>query len=189
MSIFYNLSDKELLNIRNEVFKKSVAPEIEKQGFSRSPFSTSWYGRNNLNDFDYEFCRLNQNAQLEILSVDISRGDRWIKIQLNIFDLRPRLDSLDALQGLKGTKFFLPPNSTTQMRLRSDDYRGIPLFYMLFCPEHKIGSYWTKRGFERRVGALQTLIRMDMQNIDAFVKRWHEIHKPFVTNWVGELVE
>ena len=74
------------------------------------------------------------------------------------------------------------------MRFRSDDYKGPPIFYMLFCPEYKLGSYVTKSGFERQVKKLGSLIEKDMRNIDSFVKRWHELHTPLVTTWEGEIV-
>ena len=35
------------------------------------------------------------------------------------------------------------------MRLRIDDYKGPPIFYMLFGKEHKLGSYNSKSGLDR----------------------------------------
>ena len=75
------------------------------------------------------------------------------------------------------------------MRLRSDDYKGIPLFYMLFCEEHKIGSFYTKSGYQKRLQELSTLIAKDMNNIDSFIKRWKEMYPPNITNWEGESIE
>ena len=62
---------------------------------------------------------------------------------------------------------------------------GPPIIYMLFLPEHKIGRYFTKSGYERRVKKLQKLIKADMQNIDKFILRWHELHKPNKTDLYG----
>lgn len=74
------------------------------------------------------------------------------------------------------------------MRLRSDDYKGPPIFYMLFLPEYKIGSYYTKVGYEAELAKLKKLIKSDMENIADFVKRWHELHKTNITDWEGNIL-
>lgn len=74
------------------------------------------------------------------------------------------------------------------MRLRSDDYKGPPIFYMIFLPEHKIGSYYTKSGYEAELVKLKKLIKSDMENIDDFVMRWHELHKPNLTDWEENII-
>src|SRR5215217_2943123 len=132
MGLFYKPSRKELLEIRNGIFLNNGLTALYKNGFSKSPFSTSLYGRNNLNDFSYVLCRLSSGSILEHIIVHITRGDKWIKIYLNVFQLHPRVDSLESLKGLEGTKYHLPPNSLSEMRIRSDDYKGIPLCYILF---------------------------------------------------------
>ena len=68
------------------------------------------------------------------------------------------------------------------MLLRSDDYKGPPIFYMIFLPEHKIGNYYTKSGYETKLKKLNILIQSDMKNIDKFIKRWHELHEPNIIN-------
>ncbi|MFT4875752.1 MAG: hypothetical protein ACI9AU_000111 [Bacteroidia bacterium] len=57
MSIFYKTSDKELLNVTNKIVLETAIPLFIEKGFTKSPFSTAWFGQNNLNDFDYELCR------------------------------------------------------------------------------------------------------------------------------------
>lgn len=59
---------------------------------------------------------------------------------------------------------------------------------MMFLPEHKIGSYYTESGYEAALAKLKKLIKSDMGNINDFVKRWHELHKPNVTDWEGNIV-
>jgi hypothetical protein len=182
MGIFYSLSDKELLEIRNKIFFKSGIETLKKNGFEKSPFSTSWYGRNNLGDYTYELCRLSSNSFIEIVTTHISKGDSWIKIFLNIFQLTPEVKSLRQLDGVDGLQFHLPPNSVTKMRLRVDDFKGLPLFNFV---EHKIKSYNSKNGLQKRIEKLSKLIEKDLSNIDSFVQRWHEMHQPVVTNWNG----
>lgn len=80
-------------------------------------------------------------------------------------------------------QFHLHPNSITEMRLRSDDFKGITLFNF---KKHKLHSFFTESGFQKRVDELGDLIEDDMNNIDSFVKRWHELHKPVVTTWDGK---
>ena len=59
---------------------------------------------------------------------------------------------------------------------------------MFVLPEHKIGSYYSKSRFEREINRLKKLIKSDMENIDDFVTRWHELHKPHITDWEGNLI-
>jgi ubiquinone biosynthesis protein Coq4 len=56
---------------------------------------------------------------------------------------------------------------------------------MMFLPEHKLGKFYTKQGFDSEVAKLKELIKKDMEEIDYFVKRWHELHKPIITDWEG----
>lgn len=84
-------------------------------------------------------------------------------------------------------QFYKLPNALTNMRLRIDDYFFIPLFRML-GKQHKIKSFYTERGFNRRVKRLGDLIENDLTNIDGFVARWYELNKPLITDWEGNQV-
>ena len=187
MGLFYEVSDKELLSVRHKIFKESGVPALEKNGFSKSPFRETWFGEydRNISGYSYELCRITNLRYLEIITAYIVKGDKFIQISMNIFELYPKVNSISNLDGYDGTNFHLPPNSISKMRLRSDDYKGPPLFYMLFLPEHKIGKYRTKWGYEKEVTKLKELILEDMANINLFVNRWHELHKPIITDWEG----
>ena len=65
---------------------------------------------------------------------------------------------------------------------QSDGYKCPPIFYMIFLPEHKIGNYYTKSGYETRLKKLKVLIQSDMKNINEFIKRWYELHSPNIVN-------
>jgi hypothetical protein len=105
---------------------------------------------------------------------------------LNYFKLQPALDSIKQLEGLDGLQFHLPPNSMTEMRLKSDDIKGPPILsYNFMFRNHKIKSYYTKVGLAKRANQLGEIIEKDMNEIDSFVKRWYEIHKPLATSWEG----
>ena len=69
------------------------------------------------------------------------------------------------------------------MRLCEDDFRGIPLFNFV---EYKIKSFYSKKSLEKRSEELSALIKKDLDNVDYFIKKWHEIHKPLVINWEGK---
>lgn len=182
---FHKVSDKDLLVVRNNLFTEVGIPALKENGFGKSPFSGSWFGKNNLGDFTYEMCRISKKSHLEIVQVHISKGDTWIKIYLNIFELNPVVNNCDQLTNIDGIKFSLPPNNLTKMRLRIDDYHGIPLFR---TNEHKIGSYHTKKGYENRVLKLKELIKDDLMNIDSFVSRWYELHTVNKTDREGNMV-
>jgi len=74
------------------------------------------------------------------------------------------------------------------MRLRGDDYKGPPLFYMFVLPEYKVGRFLSKGGYEKELTKLNALVKKDMTNIDLFVKRWQELHKPYKTDFEGNIV-
>lgn len=131
-------------------------------------------------------CRLSQNTRLEIVETIIARGDRWIQIYLNIFELRPQVASPEQLKGVDGLKYDLPPNSLTRMRLRVDDFKGMPLFNFV---EHKLKSFNSESGLKKRAEELGDLIEKDLTNIDSFIKKWHELHQPNVTDWSGNRVK
>lgn len=189
MGMFYSVSAKQLLTDRHNLIKEAGIPSLLKKGFIKSPFLGIWFGEydRNTKGYSYELCRLNNNF-LEIIDFSVLKGEPWVKIHLNIFELNPIPRHIEELAGKDGINFHLPPNSSNKMRLRSDDYKGPPLFYMLFLPEHKVGNYYTKLGYEAEINKLKKLIKSDLENIDSFVKRWHELHKPNLTDWEGNLL-
>ncbi len=191
MGVFYKVSDKQLLKDRNELFKEVGIPGLKKNGFETAPFKTSWSGEyyKSIQGYSYQFARIKEKRFLEIMDVYILKGEPWIQIYLNVFELSPAIESVSLLKNNEGLSFGIPPNSTTRMRLRNDDYKGPPLFYMLFLPEHKIGNYYNKSGYETEIKKLKKLIKSDMENIDDFVKRWYELHKPNITDWEGNIIK
>jgi hypothetical protein len=159
---------------------------LERNGFMRGPYKAMRFGEYDAGARVYDLCRLTANSHLEIITAYISKKDRWIQIFLNIFELKPPPESMEQLRALDCIQFYLPPNSITKMRLRLDDFKGMPLFRTV---EHKIKSYYTKMGFRKRVAQLGELIGKDLNNIDSFVTRWHELHQPGITNWEGKEID
>lgn len=187
MGLFYTASPKELLQIRNKVFLDFGLTALQRNGFQKSPFSTAWFGKSDIG-YTYELCRLSKKAELEIIIVQIIRGDRWIQTSLNIFLPQPHLISIKQLDGLDGIKFHLPPNSVSDMRLRMDDIKGPPLLnYHFWFRNHKLRSYHTKVGLAKRAEELGEIIQEDLNNIDYFVMRWHEINPLLKTTYEGHL--
>lgn len=186
MGIFYTASPKELLEIRNKIFLEFGLPALQKNGFQKSPFSTAWFGKSKDIGYSYELCRLVEHDKLEMISVHIVRGDIWIQVSLNIFRIQPQPGSLKQLTNVDGLLFHLPPNSVSKMRLKSDDVVGPPILnYQFMFRNHKLKSYNSKTGLAKRAEQLGKIIESDLSNIDRFVKRWHEIHKPMETTWEG----
>lgn len=190
MGVFYKISDKQLLKDRNELFKEVGIPGLRKNAFETAPFKTSWSGEYNksIQGYSYQFARIKEKRLLETMDVYILKGEPWIQIYLNVFELSPAIETVSFLKNNEGLSFGIPPNSSTRMRLRNDDFKGPPLFFMLFLPEHKIGSYYSKSGYETEIKKLKKLIKSDMENIDDFVKRWYELHKPNITDWEGNII-
>jgi len=189
MGVFYKVSDKQLLHDRNNLFKEIGMPALEKKGFVKSPFNGAWHGEfdKSTQAFYYDFCRISSQRHLEILCVSIIKGDDRINVYLCVFELVPPINSISELSGYEGIPFLMTvKNKSKYMKLRCDDYKGPPLFYMLFLPEHKIGRFHTKKGYERQIERLKNLIKKDMENIDDFIRRWHELHQVNQTDWEGK---
>lgn len=187
MPLFYQVSDKEMVQARNGLFRERGIPALQQQHFVPTPFSSSWFGRDNLGGYTYEFCRIAPGSHLEMVQVHISKGDRWVKCFLNIFLLQPPLVSVEALRQEDGMPFHLPPHSRSEMRLRIDDIKTIPLFN-LWGKQHKVGAYFSQRGFDNQCAALGELLHRDLNDINRFVTRWHELHQPLVVKWNGEII-
>jgi hypothetical protein len=187
MALFYTASTKEMFTLRNAIFVEKGIPVLHQKGFVQSPFTTHWYGKDGHIGSIYDLCRLKANSILEIITVYIARGDRWIQVHLNIYELTPAVTSIEELTGREG--FYFGTNSDSKMRLRSDDVKGVPLFDFNFMfRNHKIYSYYTAKGLKKRANQLGNRIEKDLLNIDQFVACWHEKHKPNKTNWEGESV-
>lgn len=189
MGLFHNVKPKELLDLRNKIVLNTAIPALLKSGFSKSPFSGPSYGRNNLNDFSYDLCRLTSNSQLEFIDIYVCRGDRWIKFNLNIFQLSPSANSIEQLNGIDGIQFKLMPNTLTQLQLRVDTIKGAPLFSLRYMCGHKLKRSYTRYGLDRNLKNLTKTIEADLHQIDYFVKRWHALHKPLTTNWTGQPID
>ena len=187
LRIFYHVSDKELCRIRKNIFEEVCLPILDKHGFRRSPFEDANWGWHSF-FYGYDLCRLNGN-HLECISSIICNGDKWIKIRLNIFALNPMPESLSDLDCLSGMKFRLPPNSNTDERIDIGMYEGIPLFNPRTYKNYRIRRFWTKRGLEKQIQCLRSLLQHDMENINAIVKKWHTFHTCNLTDWEGNMIE
>ena len=191
MGVFYKISDRQSLEDRNKIFKEVGIISLKNNGFVNSPFNGAWHGEYDKSNksYLYQFCRIQQNIYLEILYVSIYGEDNKINFYLYINELCPKINSINELAGYEGLPFAMTvKNKSKYMQLRLDDYKGPPLFYMLFKPEYKIGSYYSKSGYEAEINKLKKLIKLDMENIDDFVKRWHELHTPNITDWEGNII-
>ena len=186
MGLFYRISPEKLFEVRNEIFTKNGIPALEENGFVKSPYKGMRFGKFQAGVYAYDLCRLTEHSQLEFITTYISKGDEWINVYLNIFQLKPTLKSLTQLHGLDEMQFHLPPNSLTRMRLRIDDFKGIPLFRTI---EHKIKSFYSQKGFQKRVGELSQLIESDLKNINSFVNSWNNLRRPMTTTWEGKKID
>jgi hypothetical protein len=188
--MFFKVTDKQSLKDRNEIFKEVGIPALENKGFLRRPFKTSWFGEyyGGIKGYNYEFARISNKSEIEIIDACVMKGEYWIQIKLNVFELFPKIEEIVQLKNYEGLSFGMPYNSIKEMRLRVDDYKGPPIIHT-FSPEHKIGSYYTENGYKKELEKLKSLIKKDMKNIDKFVKRWHELHKPNLVDWEGNIIE
>ncbi|MDM5271128.1 hypothetical protein PGH07_02975 [Sulfurovum sp. zt1-1] len=179
MSLFYKASNKELANLRKEVFLKRGMPTLEKKGFVKSPFQGAFFGSFPFG-YMYEFCRIDKNSLLIYFTVTIVRGDKYIQLHLNIFKLQPEIHSVEELKGIDGIQYQLPPNNRTKIRLSPP--KGL-IFYKM--PQEKIKTYYTKSGLDKRIEELGDILEKNLTNIDTFIERWLHEHQPMLTAWNG----
>lgn len=180
MGLFYKASDKDLLQIRKKIFFDYGVPALSKNGFEATPFKSNWHGYNpGIMAYMYEFWRLAANNELHMIDVVIFRGEKWIQISLNVFTSDQRLDSVQQLIQFDGMQFHIPPAQISKMRLPADEIKT-PYFFSRrsWFDQHKLGTYYTKSGLNKRVTELGNTIHNDLSNIDHFVKLWHQRFKP-----------
>jgi hypothetical protein len=109
--------------------------------------------------------------------------------QTHIFELSPAVTSIEQLKGINGLPYELAPHTASEMRLRIDDRKRVPVFdFSNMYRHHKIYSYYTPKGLKRRASQLGNRIEKDLLNIDDFIKRWHEKYKVNKTNWEGQAI-
>lgn len=180
------VSDKTLLKIRNSILINAI-PILEEQGFEKSPFISSWFGRNNLGDFSYDLARLS-NSCIELLTFHISKGDKWIKAYLNIFDLFPIPKTLSELNKINGIAFRLAPNNRTQMRLDIELPKRNFIDFIFPKKEYRLKNFFTYSGLVKRQCELENVLKHDFKSIDLKIEMWYKAHKPMKTNWDGEAV-
>ena len=187
--MFYSIKNSEILKIRNDIFLYNAVPYLKQNGFVESPFLDANFGKNNRQLYIYEMCRL-ENSNLEFLTTYISLRDRYIQIRLNIFQLSPIPKNISELENINGMKFYLPPNSQKEERLDIDMLKTISLFsYRFWFENYKLKSFHTKFGLNIAIRKLKYLIERDMKNINSFVEKWRQFHKPNITDWEGNIIE
>lgn len=186
MGLIFKVSKKELLTVRKNVFLEKGLPELEKQGFQKAPFKTSWFGWNGgILCYIFQLGRIVDHSIFQSLDIHIHRDDRWIQIYLNIFELSPPIETIEQLKTSNGINFGIPPSSLTTMRLRENGNKGIPLVNAIFSPDYKLGASFSERSFEQKVEKLRKLIASDMREIGVFIAQWHETYKISTTDWDG----
>lgn len=187
--MFYSIKNSEILKIRNDIFLYNAVPYLKQNGFVKSPFLDANFGKNNRQLYIYEMCRL-ENSNLEFIATYISLRDRYIQIRLNIFQLSPIPKNISELENINGIKFYLPPNNQKEERLDIDMLKTIPLFsYRFWFENYKLKSFHTKFGLDMAIRKLKYLIERDMKNINSFVEKWLQFHKPNITDWEGNIIE
>lgn len=182
--MFYKVSDKSLLSIRNSILINAI-PTLEEQGYEKSPFISSCFGRNNMGDFTYDLARLS-NSSLELITIHISKGDKWIKAYLNIFDLLPIPKTLSELNKVNGIAFRLAPDNRTQMRLDIELPKRNFINFIFPKKEYRLKFFLTHSGFIQRQCELENVLIHDFKNIDLKIELWNKAHKPIKTDWEGE---
>ena len=189
MGLLYTVPDKETFLVRKKIVEEQAIPLLEKIGFEKSPFLGTCFGKYESTLSIYDLCRVTDTSLLEMIEIDIHKGDRWIQIHLNILQLDSSVKSLKQLVSVSVINFKLPPTNIFRMRLNSDDFEGVPLFnYDFMFRNHKLDSYLTKSGYKKSINKLQNRIIADLSNFEKYIKRWHKKFTPLQTTIEGKIV-
>lgn len=189
--MFYKqITDKESLKIRNDIFIKDVVPILAKKGFIKSPFYTSCFGRTGNNGiYIYDMCRLRQCNLLEFVTTKISSRDRYIKIYVNTFALHPKIKEKYSLSEIDVTKYNIYPNNGREMWIDVDFIVGPPLFSKDFwfnCL--KLKKNHTDKGRIKRITELRNRAIAKVNKIESFFDKWYLKYCPYVTSWDGKII-
>lgn len=186
---YYNATEKKVLKIRNEIFLQDAVPILQEKGFEKSPFKTTCFGRLDSLAYIYEMCRLRDDRFLDLITVNIHRKDKYIKIFINSFELFPQIASISQLSEVDGLKYHIPPNSKKKMRIDVDFIKGPPILSKSFWFDQlELGSYFTKKGYCKQVEKLRKTVISKVRNIDLFFQKWSKLHSPNVVKYDGELL-
>ena len=75
------------------------------------------------------------------------------------------------------------------MRLHVNDFRGIPLFnYDFMFRNHKLTTYFTKRGLNSSAKKLADRIENDLKDFSKYIIRWYKIYTPIATTMDGKMI-
>ena len=180
------MTDKEIMGIRKEIVLEKGIPALYENGFEKSPFSGADFGWHPGQGYFYELCRLREDSVVERVRIDVVKGDRWIKVWLNAFQLAPTIKNLNELNDMDGIKFRLPPFRSSEMRVHVDDRKGVPLFDVEHWKSaHKLKKNLISGGLKKAVSSLGENIESDLKNIDKYFRRWYELYPLPKTTWDG----
>ena len=163
----FKATKKEILKVKKDIFLKDILPTLKEKGFMEPPFKTPCFGWCGVG-YIYDMYRLRNGKFLELVSVKIPQGDKYIQIFINAFEVCPELSNLSLLKELKGTPI-----------LSKEFWFG----------SLKLGCYFTKTDYSKQVEKLKRMIKSRVDDIDAYFQIWYKSHRPNLTKWDGELIE
>ena len=185
----FKATRKEILKVRKDIFLKDILPTLKEKEFMESPFKTPCFGWCGVG-YIYDMYRLRNGKFLELVSVKIPQGDKYIQIFINVFEVYPELPNLSLLKELEGIRFSILPNNEKEMRLDTDFIKGAPILSKEFWfGSLKLGCYFTKTDYSKQVEKLKRMVKSRVDDIDAYFQIWYKCHRPTLTKWDGELIE
>jgi hypothetical protein len=180
-----HLTKAHLTEVLNDIVQQVGLPILYEKKFAPSPFLENWYGKDNLNDYVYSLFRINERCELEHLNIDVSKQNQRIDLFINAFLLRPRITSLNDLNGKSIFPFILPPNSLSQIQLSKDEFGKIPLLRLLQAENLVMGVPRNEIELGRRIERLSTTMKRICTNVDESFVRWHKRYKVRTMDWNG----
>lgn len=178
--MLYKPTTKDILHARKEIVEHVISI-IKAQGFVLGPFSESHCGKYQGFGYFYELGRLH-GSELQTISIDIIRDERWIQISLAIFKLDPVPTSIDDLKDVDCLKFC--PRMYKAEKVRIDlDLPASRWRLLFFSKEYKLKRIFSRRGLKKDIIRMEKMIAKDFMNINQKIVLWHKHHTPILVKW------
>ncbi|MBD1556268.1 hypothetical protein HC752_04900 [Vibrio sp. S9_S30] len=178
------LSDKALVQVRDEILKRAGLPVLAGAGFRLSPFSHAWNGSDNMGGCSYELCRVSDVGYLEIINIYIASGDKRIQVHLNIFNPQPAIDDAGQLNGLDGIAYLVQPNVKTRLCISTNNegfFKGRQVFQL------NTGGLF--KSLESEKEKLAESLKSEFSRINKYIERWLSVNgEPASTDWNGNQI-
>ena len=172
-----------ITEVMHGIIQQDGLPILYNKGFAASPFLENWHGKDNLGDYVVSLFRISTKDELEYLDINVSHFNRRIVLHINVFELNPRIKTLNELNGHTIIPLCLAPYSISRMVIGKDEFGKIPLFRIFSEVNLDFGAPRSKVDLSLRRKRLTNSVIKVCTNIDDSFLRWHKRYTAASVDW------